>query len=258
MSEIQGPGRPPASDYEWHRPEPYPPYFAPKPPSPHAPASVPTMEAPLPAGLDGWQPDPFGMHEERFFRHGEPTPLVRDNGVGSYDESPRSLAPTAHPTQRDSHAVSSVNGTAPAVPTPTPRERGWYQLPDEPEMARYWNGRQWEGAPQLVEEIQHGVTPGEAQGPGVPAHPKESAVRRAHPGAKIVSTVFKVGAWLVILGGAFGTVAMDKVLHDHGMTGSRVAEILAGIVAGSLVIGAALGFFAYVLALLIEISSKTE
>jgi len=258
MSEMQGPGRPPASDYEWHRPEQYPPYFAPKPPSPHAPARVPTMEAPLPAGLDGWQPDPYGMHEERFFRQGEPTPLVRDNGVGSYDESPRFVARTAHPTQPASQAVSSVNGTASAVPTSTPRERGWYQLPDEPDMARYWNGRQWEGAPQLVEEIQHGATPGEAEGPRVAAPPKGSAVGRAHRGAKIVSTVFKIGAWLVVLGGVFGAVAMNKVLHDHGTTGSRVAEILAGIVAGSIVIAAALGFFAYVLALLIEISSTTE
>jgi len=258
MSEIQGPGRPPSSDYEWQRPEQYPPYFAPKPSSPHAPVSAPTMEVPLPAGLDGWQPDPFGMHEERFFRQGEPTPLVRDNGVGSYDESPRFLAPTAPPTQPGSYAVSSVNGNASAVPTPTPRERGWYQLADEPDMARYWNGRQWEGAPQLVEAIQHGATPGEAEGPSAPPHPKGSALRRAHRGAKIASTVFKIGAWLVILGGAFGAVAMDKVLHDHGTTGSRVAEVLAGIVAGSLVIAAGLGFFAFVLALLIEISSKTE
>jgi len=35
--------------------------------------------------LDGWRPDPFGTHEERLFAQGEPTPLVRDDGVGSVD-----------------------------------------------------------------------------------------------------------------------------------------------------------------------------
>ncbi len=36
---------------------------------------------------DGWKPDPLGIHEERLFRDGEPTPLVRDGGIGSYDGS---------------------------------------------------------------------------------------------------------------------------------------------------------------------------
>ncbi len=35
--------------------------------------------------LDGWRPDPYGIHEERLFAQGEPTPLVRDKGVGSVD-----------------------------------------------------------------------------------------------------------------------------------------------------------------------------
>jgi hypothetical protein len=37
---------------------------------------------------DGWHPDPFEVHEERLFKNGEPTPLVKDSGVGSYDEPP--------------------------------------------------------------------------------------------------------------------------------------------------------------------------
>jgi len=36
---------------------------------------------------DGWRPDPFGIHEERLFKDREPTPLVRDGGIGSYDGS---------------------------------------------------------------------------------------------------------------------------------------------------------------------------
>ena len=35
--------------------------------------------------VDGWHPDPYGIHEERLFADGEPTPLVRDGGIGSFD-----------------------------------------------------------------------------------------------------------------------------------------------------------------------------
>jgi hypothetical protein len=50
--------------------------------------------------LDGWHADPFGSHQERFFKDGEPTPLVRDNGVGSYDEPPASFGASV-PRQLD-------------------------------------------------------------------------------------------------------------------------------------------------------------
>jgi hypothetical protein len=36
--------------------------------------------------LDGWHPDPFGMHEERYFNRGEPTRLIRDSGIEPYDD----------------------------------------------------------------------------------------------------------------------------------------------------------------------------
>jgi len=49
--------------------------------------------------LDGWRPDPFGIHEERLFRQGLPTPLVKDDGIGSYDKLPtgewRAVGPTS-------------------------------------------------------------------------------------------------------------------------------------------------------------------
>ncbi len=38
--------------------------------------------------VDGWHPDPYGIHEERLFAHGEPTPLVRDGGIGHFDALP--------------------------------------------------------------------------------------------------------------------------------------------------------------------------
>jgi hypothetical protein len=40
-------------------------------------------------GVQGWQPDPFGLHEARYFSAaGQPTKLVRDRGTESYDEPP--------------------------------------------------------------------------------------------------------------------------------------------------------------------------
>jgi hypothetical protein len=45
------------------------------------------------ADVDGWHPDPFGLHEFRYFSSGgKPTKLVRDKGVESYDDSPASAA----------------------------------------------------------------------------------------------------------------------------------------------------------------------
>lgn len=38
--------------------------------------------------LDGWHPDPFGIHHARLFTHGEPTALVKDDGIGSLDAPP--------------------------------------------------------------------------------------------------------------------------------------------------------------------------
>ena len=38
--------------------------------------------------LDGWHPDPFGTHQARLFKQGEPTALVKDDGIGSLDAPP--------------------------------------------------------------------------------------------------------------------------------------------------------------------------
>ena len=42
--------------------------------------------------MQGWQTDPFGMHEERYFSAGQPTKLVRDGGTETYDEPPSATA----------------------------------------------------------------------------------------------------------------------------------------------------------------------
>jgi hypothetical protein len=63
--------------------------------------------------LDGWRPDPYGLHEERLFAQGEPTPLVRDDGVGSFDAS--SVGPDGGvvPASSD-HSGHTPSGKAPA------------------------------------------------------------------------------------------------------------------------------------------------
>jgi hypothetical protein len=38
--------------------------------------------------VQGWFPDPYGRHEDRWFSDGKPTRLVRDRGSESYDEPP--------------------------------------------------------------------------------------------------------------------------------------------------------------------------
>jgi hypothetical protein len=59
--------------------------------------------------LDGWHPDPFGIHEERFLKDGEATPLVRDSGIGSYSEPPGAL-----------NVVLSPPAATPPPPAPPP------------------------------------------------------------------------------------------------------------------------------------------
>ena len=44
------------------------------------------------AELHGWQADPFGLHEQRYFSQGQPTKLVRDQGREAYDPPPTETA----------------------------------------------------------------------------------------------------------------------------------------------------------------------
>src|ERR1700686_3135740 len=68
--------------------------------------------------MDGWNLYPFGTHEERLFSKGEPTALVRDAGVGSYDEPPvnqeASQAPGLSPSPE--HGANAEPPTPPVTP----------------------------------------------------------------------------------------------------------------------------------------------
>jgi hypothetical protein len=55
---------------------------------------------------EGWFQDPYRLHEERWYSDGEPTKLVRDSGVESYDALP-SDAPQVGPLVRPSDTQPS-------------------------------------------------------------------------------------------------------------------------------------------------------
>jgi hypothetical protein len=42
----------------------------------------------MPMKPQGWYHDPYGVHEERYFSDGQPTKLVCDCGIESYDPPP--------------------------------------------------------------------------------------------------------------------------------------------------------------------------
>jgi septal ring factor EnvC (AmiA/AmiB activator) len=77
--------------------------------------------------LDGWRPDPFGTHEERFFKQDEPTPLVRDSGVGSYDEPPDSLSLAAPSVHVEAPVVETTADQPTTSASPGP---GWWLASD--------------------------------------------------------------------------------------------------------------------------------
>ena len=77
--------------------------------------------------LKGWQPDPFGIHEFRFFSNdGKPTLLVSDGGSKGHDRPPStglaSPAPAGEPT-------SETAGRGPGERPPEPAAKGRDPLP---------------------------------------------------------------------------------------------------------------------------------
>jgi hypothetical protein len=82
---------------------------------------------------DGWHRDPFGVHEFRLFKDGQPTGLVIDNGVESRDEPPDGESdPTPGP-----HAEETITKTQAYMSPPD-----WYRDPSGDGL-RYWDGVQW-------------------------------------------------------------------------------------------------------------------
>lgn len=57
----------------------------------------------------GWFQDPYHLHQDRYFSAGQPTKLVRDAGLESYDPPPDIPLPEP-PTPAASHANHSSGG----------------------------------------------------------------------------------------------------------------------------------------------------
>jgi len=68
--------------------------------------------------LHGWQPDPFGRFEDRYFVYGEPTRLVRRSGIESTDPQGSERSPDV---VRPPEPVASP--PAPATPPRDPAKR---------------------------------------------------------------------------------------------------------------------------------------
>jgi hypothetical protein len=95
---------------------------------------------------EDWRPDPFGAHEERLFRHGEPTPLVRDQGAGAYDPPPPLPPPPRRPP---ASAEPTAEAGGPKASDPTGRKVGWYR-DRATGQRRLWNGTEWVDLAHLV------------------------------------------------------------------------------------------------------------
>jgi hypothetical protein len=70
----------------------------------------------------GWYADPFGVHEHRYLSDGEPTKLVRDAGVESYDPPPDGgwltgmLVPVEEPADCDPSDMLRADAASQAGP----------------------------------------------------------------------------------------------------------------------------------------------
>jgi hypothetical protein len=68
--------------------------------------------------LQGWYPDPFGLHEQRYFSSGRPTKLVRDGRVEAYDEPTAQDVPGAYLEQQRSAIRDAAMVNYPPAPRP--------------------------------------------------------------------------------------------------------------------------------------------
>ena len=80
---------------------------------------------------DGRHPDPFGIHEHRYFVRGRATSLVHDAASGFRNELGVPPPPVPGGPTRD----------APTARAPS----GWHPDPAHPIQERYWSGNRWTG-----------------------------------------------------------------------------------------------------------------
>lgn len=192
--------------------------------------------------LDGWHPDPFGIHEERLFKDGEPTPLVKDGGVGSYDEPPDS--------SKSEPASSTLTIRAPRDQRASPGV-GWWLASDgkwyPPEQQPADQAPATPPSVPLTPVVAAQIAPPDRQftqttsapysfteTPDVPAARANSKIAvRLNPGEEILrdelqSPFWTLGRYIVTL----GLWAIWRSRHHFLLTNQRVL-IVKGIVSKS-------------------------
>jgi len=122
---------------------------------------------------EDWRPDPFGTHEERLFKHGEPTAVVRDRGAGAHGRPP-----PPSPLPAPSEADRPTEAGASRASGPTERKVGWYR--DRASgRRRFWNGVEWVDLAHLVTPFTFDAAePVETPSPPPTALPQPSLASR--------------------------------------------------------------------------------
>ena len=208
----------------------------------------------------GWQPDPFDLHELRYYSKGEPTHLVKDGGVESYDDppaTPSTTEPNSSAAARAHHIPSASIQGAPrvepsvqvAAPPPTRPPAGWFRDASNPDLLRYWDGSKWTdqtAATTTPPQRTKGPTPPEAPpsdsrpppqiiysaAPSYPATPRTSGLAIASLVLGLIPVVPFIGSILAIV---FGIIALRQIDESRGTQRGRGMAIW-GIVLGLLAI----------------------
>ena len=178
-----------------------------------APEGEPSNGERMTGGLRGWQPDPFGIHELRYFSaDGEPTRLVRDNNRESYDEPPVA-SPHVHPsidriaaTDDSLHSPAGPGAPEPVAPVaPVATPAGWFPDPTNSKQQRYWDGQGWTEYRSLTASF---LSPAKAR--------SERALRIAVTAAAMLVVAGLIG--LVVTSGSRNSPAGSAVDQSLGIT----------------------------------------
>jgi Protein of unknown function (DUF2510) len=187
--------------------------------------------------LQGWQADPYGLHEQRWFSEGMPTRLIRNGGVtgqGPIPEGRPSLdverqLPAAEQTGVETeyqvataHGRTTVSEKVPDAKLgsdsqPAIIEPGWFDDPLQPIALRYWDGAEW------TERVKPKMAvPGAAP---IDHHQGQPMVDRTSSGKRAVRIWTACG--LVVLGIAM--VLQGTIGHVRGVLPIGIIGLIIGV-----------------------------